>query len=392
MYETIKAKFKEEVFGKILLHRYLTRFGNSFLSGFTAVYTYITSGEQIWVPICVFLFSRFLSMIILFFSNFIFNIWGTKLSIIYGALLRIGLWVTLIFTNENNWEITFPIYTVILAFVVSVYWPPYNNIFNINLSKENRTQIIGFNRSFSNALGIFMPTIVGMIISFYSFNLTFIIGLFFLVISLYPIFKIPQQKHINFSWTPKDVFDNLISKKNFRFVFTIFSQGFERAFSGFLWPLVVYILLEGDLVSFGIVASVASFLVIILNVVVGKYSDKLQKGPMILKVSSSFQSIIYFLKIFAQTASDIFLLRSFSQVSSSVVSLSTDSMIFQKAAADKDLADEYIVLREIALSLGRVIAFSLILSLSFVLELQTLFLFAAVSVLFINILTFVKKG
>ena len=392
MIGTVRFIFTHPVLRYMISHRIITRLAEGFVTGFGAIFIYTVSGEQLWVPMTVYTVAALGSALAMFWIDRVFNVLGTKTSIVTGVVLRIGLWVCLVLTTAGSWMYTLPLYALCIIGIRFFYWPPYNNILTNGLDDTHRTQGLAFLSNVASGIGLFMPVVVGIIVSLYSFNLAFILGTILICLSLIPVLKIPATKSVRYDWRAGDLWKHVRSKENRHYVWGLAAQGFENAFAGALWPIVIFILLDGDFVSIGIIASLAGLGVIMLNTVTSRFADQMQNSALFLRYSTVIKSIIWVLKAFAETAMQVFFLRTFSSASSSVVTINQESVSFAQAQKHQDLADEYVVLRDFSLNMGRVIGYTAIIISSLFVPIQWLFALAAIAVLCINIITIPQKN
>ena len=123
-----------------------------------------------------------------------------------------------------------------------------------------------------------------------------------------------------------------------------------------------------------------------LQFAAGKFTDKFNKKQM-LKFGTIFYSVGWIVKIFIATAFHIFVASAYHSLTRIFITTPFDALTYELAADQGQYVDEFTVIREMSIHIGRIIMCLLIfLSLSF-LSLQWTFILAAMSALFFNFLT-----
>lgn len=364
-------------------HRIITLLAQSCITGFGVIFVYQVSGERLWVPVAIYGFAALFSLLLAPYSGVIFNSVGSKSSMIIGVMFRIIMWASLLLTTSAAWPITLMVYSFTIAMVRLWYWPVYNNLLNLSVTEHNRTTTLGWLRNIANTVGLFMPLAVGFLISQFGFTWPLLIGTLGIGLSLYPLFSLAPAT-TQFEWGPRQVWRELFTTSRRRYIISEISNGFEGAFAAVLWPIVIYLLLAGDYLSIGIITSATTLVAIALNVITGRLGDQFGQNRSVLRYASWLHSLSWIGRIIVETAMEIFAIRSLARVSSSVTSLSLQAMSFDYAGQDKSHGDEMMIIREMALNIGRCTAYLTVFIASFYIPLRWLFILAAISVLILN--------
>jgi sugar phosphate permease len=135
----------------------------------------------------------------------------------------------------------------------------------------------------------------------------------------------------------------------------------------------------------GVISSLIVLISIIFRLAVGALTDKINKRQLI-KLGSILYAFGWIGKIFIQTAFQIFVVSSYHSLASIIRRTPFTTLMYEQAADRGHYVDEYTVLREISLNIGRVLMLLLLFVLFFFVGLNFAFILAAFASLLINTL------
>jgi hypothetical protein len=92
------------------------------------------------------------------------------------------------------------------------------------------------------------------------------------------------------------------------------------------------------------------------------------------------------MRIFATTALYVFVVDIYQRITKDFSFISFDSFVYDYTADQGNLVDEYTILKEISLHLGKVIGYLLIILMSFYIALNYIFVLALIASLGLNLL------
>ncbi len=390
-----------------LKNKYL---GPNVSKGFIALHknrtiTYIATGLLgLYIPIFLFnLFDQNLRLVALFYLiGYLFfgllvaiatkylNTFGFKKALqtatIFGALYFIFFYLT----DETNYKIYIPLIIISLTFYRLLYWIPFNVDMAKFMGKKNRAREISIMGATKNAVAIFTPLLAGYIITKYSFNLLFIIAVILYILSVIPLIGIPRTKE-RFSWSISTTWKNFFSKKRRPEVFAFIADGGEGVVGGIIWPIFMFQILNGDYLELGIISSIIVAVTIILQLAVGNYADnKKVKKNKVLKYGTVLYALGWLLKIFIGTAFQIFIIDAYHKLTKIFMRIPFDAMVYEKASDEGHLVDEFTVIKEMAVNMGRVLVLTLIIIISYFTTIQTAFILGAIASISLNTIRTVK--
>lgn len=308
---------------------------------------------------------------------------GLKMSMILGSLFLVGYFVFLYLFN-NNWFFALFLAIASVTLFRLLYWIPYHTDFAEFTDKKSRGKEIALLVSITTLVSIFLPFIAGLILDKFNFSILFLISIIIASISIIPILLLRSVKE-SYSYSYLQTFKELFKRKNRKLLLAYSGDGAETMVGMIIWPIFIFQLLKGNYLAVGIVTSLIVFASIILRLIVGAMTDKMSKRRLI-KVGSIFYFVGWIGKIFVQTAFQIFVVSSYHSFAAIIRRTPFTTLMYEQAADRGHYVDEYTVLREIALNIGRVLMLVLLFILFYFTGLVFAFILAAIASLLINFL------
>lgn len=370
----------------LYLHRFLAIISGTLIGSFGVMFAYEVSGHQFIVPVLIMLIAAIVPLFFTAQSNFLLDKLGMRNSVIIGEIFSILTWMAFLFTTPENYMWSLSIATFFLIIYRIFYWVPHNILFATLTRESERAKSVALLSIVADFSALILPIIGGFLILTYGFNVIYVIGVFFALVGLLPLFKMTNRRAY-LSWNAGQIWKKQFTKEYRPFVLSEYFQGLELAISVVLWPLVIYMLVEGNTLEVGLIASGTTLFLIIFNFFLARFMDKNHNHGIILKYFTWALSLSWMLRIFVESALQIFASSIFGKISQSGVELPMKTMEFNIAGHDKNLIDEITVLREIPLNLGRITGFIAIGVALFYIPPQGLFVIAAIAVLCLNFIT-----
>ncbi len=312
------------------------------------------------------------------------NKFGFKRALQTATIFGVFYFVFFYFTNDSNYHIFIPLIIISLTLYRLLYWIPFHVDLAKFLDKKNRAREISVMGATKNAVAIFTPLLAGYIITKYSFNHLFIIAIILYALSVIPLLNIPRTKE-KFTWSIKTTWKNFFSKKRRPEMLAFMADGGEGIIGGIIWPIFMFQILDGNYLELGIISSVIVAVTIILQLSIGNYTDKENTSKRkVLKYGSFFYALGWILKIFIGTAFQIFIIDAYHKLTKIFMRIPFDTMVSQKAFNEGHNIDEFTVIKEMALSAGRVLMLLLIIGISYITTIQTAFILAALAAISLN--------
>lgn len=304
---------------------------------------------------------------------------GLILSVFGGMLFFIGMY----FFELNIWF--FALVTIVGSLSDKIfYWVPYHSSFAKFTNLATRGKVLSVYMSFYYLISAISPLIAGFLLAAYGFDILFIIALVIYFSSVFPLIKM-QPINEEYSLSYWETWKVLLHKRDRKILYTYMADGAQDFIRIAIWPIFIWLILDGNFVSVGIIASLIVVATILMQVVVGTFADKFNKKTL-LKYGSVLYAFGWFIKAFVQNGLHIFAASTYHNFSSIVMRTSFDSLMYEKAADAGHYMDEYSVLRAMSLNLGRILIIIILLVLLNFVSLPVAFIVAALASLFVNLI------
>jgi len=264
------------------------------------------------------------------------------------------------------------------------YWVPYHSGFAKFTDKKTRGRTIAALAALASLLGIALPIMSGFIIGQYGFSVLFLMVTIIYAISVVPFFVVPAINEY-YSFTYRQTWKLLFHPRDRKILLTYMASGAEDVVGAVIWPIFIWEVMIGNYQAIGIISSMIILVTILIQLIVGNYTDKFDKKKL-LRYGTILYSLGWFIKIFVQTTFQIFIASTYHNFASIAMRTPFDALMYEKAADAGHYVDEYSVLREMALCLGRIFIILILLILFNFIGLQYAFILAAFASLIINLI------
>lgn len=386
-----------KAFLSIMIGRMILRVSVALLGLFLPIFLYNMFEKNVSYVIVYYIISH--SLYALFVATgckYIMNKIGFRRSIIISSVVGAIYYTTFYFISKIHettaFEFSFsnPIFLLFifnLFFIVLwriVFWTPVHTDMAKFTDKKNRGRELGTFEAltyFINALG---PIFAGWVIVNYNYDVLFIIAILLFLISVIPFSQMPHT-HERFSWGVLQTWRKFFHKKRRRTVVAYMGNGAETVVDAVVWPIFIFELLKGNFLEVGAISSLIVVVTIFLQLLAGKYTDKLNKDRM-LHWGSAFYAIGWIVKAFISTALQVFFVSTLHNFSRIFSRTPFETIMYERAVEQGHYIDEYAVIHEMAIQIGKVAVLVIILSALNFASLPVAFLFAALASLFMNFL------
>ena len=333
-----------------------------------ALQSFAISLIAIFVPIYLLSLGYSLNQVILFFmvyygfiglSSPVSAIMAKKFGFKHIILLRTPLLIIfllgLCYLNTINIPLLF--FAVIGGIGSSLYWTAINSIFAKYSNKLHRGQESGKLISIPQLVSIAGPTLGGFISFVYGFNILFLITCAIILISVIPLFFTGESKpHMIVS------ISNMVNDKDtLKYSMYHILSGPKFIAGTIFWPLFVFWGLNESATGVGFSHTLTGLGVLAFTYYIGKKSDTLNKTSLIKK-GALLVALLWFARISANSAAEFFAYSFLAGLFTVLLDVPFLAASFDQA--NKKNPDEFIVLREIALSIGRVMSLGVLLFIS----------------------------
>ncbi len=374
----------------LYISRTIVYFSNGFFAIFLPVFFYITFGN-ITDTLIFYLIGAILYMILLPCTTKQIERFNLKKSLYISTIANIFFLLTLSITTAHNIWYMAVIAQIFATIFRLLFWLPYHTAFTKFSDQNNRMREVSFFMATMHIVGAISPFIAGIILSISTYQMLFIVGICIYALSMIPLLTL-SDVHETYAWSYVETWKKLFAKKYRPAMIAYFADGAESAVGLVIWPIFVFILLKGDYLSIGIISAATISITVLLELFVGKYADTEIDVKNILKVNSILYAIGWIMKIFIITGFHIFLADVYHKVTKALSQNSLDAITYDISADQGHYVDEFTVLKEIALNIGRISLYSAAIIIVFFTSLQWTFLLAAIATILVNAIRLQKKS
>lgn len=306
------------------------------------------------------------------------NGFGFRKALRLSVFLQAAFFGLLVFVNSDDILLLTPVLLFLITFWRLLYWIPYHIDFAKFSNSKNRARQVGIIDSALNIIGIITPLVAGLVISRYGFNMLFVFGIMLYLLSFIPLLKIPHTRE-KFSWSYQETWRKFLSKEHRRTVLAFCADGAENAVGAVVWPIFIFVLLNGNYLKIGEITALIVAVTVVLELVLGKRLDKKLSKQQMLKYGSVFYSLGWIVKIFIATAFHVFVVDAYHKLTKIFLRIPFESIMYETAADQGHYVDEFTVLHEMAISFGRSAMYFLVVILSFFVSINWVFVLAALA-------------
>lgn len=271
-----------------------------------------------------------------------------------------------------------------------LFWIPYHVDFAIFTDTKKRGGQVGLMLSTITLLGVGGPMIAGSIIEAFSMQALFLIAIVTFLLGMIPFAIVPRTNE-KFSWDYRRSWRELFAKKNRAVVWGSVALGAEDTIGIIVWPIFIFLLLNGDYFKVGALSSLIVGVTVLLQYMFGHYLDHIGEKHQMLKTGSILYALGWIVKIFVATAFHVFIAGLYHKITKVMTETSYDAIFYDLAADQGHYVDEFTVLSEMALQIGKIIAYSTTAILIMFVSLNWAFIIGAIAALSLTSLSMVMK-
>ncbi|MAF51174.1 MAG: hypothetical protein CMH64_03715 [Nanoarchaeota archaeon] len=238
---------------------------------------------------------------------------------------------------------------LIYGMAEGMFWIAFHVDFSMFSEKSKRgTQLSRF-YSFALLAGLVGPMAGGVVLTFSSFNLLFVLVSILLIGSAIPLlFTKDVKRNYKMSW-------NFLKAGSLKDLFAYIALGVKIMVSIVFWPIFVFSILNLYL-SMGSLFTFLGVLSLVVVNIVGKLSDVFDKRQLI-KWFSSGNFVTWIVFIFVRTKLELIAVSVFASLTNMGASVPFNALAYNKSKK----SIEYFVFREMGISIGRVLVLSFVL-------------------------------
>jgi len=274
----------------------------------------------------------------------------------------------------------------------AIYWVPFHTAFAEIAPKKKLGSVIGLLNAGYAFISIATPILSAWIITSFGYSALLLIAAIFVLFSIVPIFFVSVSQE-TFEYGFWQTFKILFSKKERSLLILYAAEGAENVVGFLVWPIFIFLLFQGKYLEVGAVATAVVLVSMFLQLIVGRLSDHFNPQK-IFRFGAGLTSLGWFLRMFVSTATQVFFVGIFYSFSAILMNTPFEAIMYTRAADAGHYVDEYTVLREMALSVGRTSILILLAVLVSIVGFPIAFFLAAVAVVIFGaaVKTTTKEG
>jgi MFS family permease len=303
---------------------------------------------------------------------------GMKNMLILGTLMLAttrlvrGVW-------DSDPAFFFILYVLLFVIFKMLFWVPYHTELASFTSKKKRGSELALIDNVSLALALILPIISGLLLTSFGYSTLFFLSAGITVLSVIPLFSITEREEV-YEWTLPQLVSELFSKRNRPLVLGNFGNGVEDAVGSIIWPVFIFVILDGAYIQIGMVTSLVILSTIALQYLFGKLTDR-YGSHKIMELGSLFQATGWIAKIFSESLIGIYLTDTYHKLGKRLNMIPFTTALYEGAEYNHHYADEYMVVREMSFMIGKALMCILAIGLINLFSVQATFLIAALATL-----------
>lgn len=271
---------------------------------------------------------------------------GMQRQMVFGGLACAAAFVVLggLFQGAFGLPSTIAItlFALLLGCYHALYWIPYG---------VERGQGTGGSRLSYEILVALIPAFAGvlLVLPHDSESLVLFCTALVIVLSLWPITLVPER-YEGFRMTYQEAFGSLVARAHRRVVWSSFVDGVQGAALLLLWPIAIFLLVGWSYPLLGIIFSITCLCLLLARALIKPRASRFARSdsPLVQAAiaTSAWVGRLLVVNPVSVVAVDLYM-------HAGGVRDSVDDLIFEQLADAGHYIDEYTVIREIGLALGR---------------------------------------
>lgn len=235
-----------------------------------------------------------------------------------------------------------------------LYWAPFHVEFAQSVDQNHRGKKVSTFQALQHLISLCAPIIAGYLIATFSYSLVFMLALIAVIASMIPLFSLPHTS-VEYEFGFIESWKELFTPERKGVTYSMIADGVTGAVGYLVWPVFLYIVFEGDVLNVGIYSSIIVLISIVMQLALGNYFDALAKKgkSTMLKIGDDLYAFGWVIKAVVDTLGGVFVASTYHRFTSILLRTPYDTLMYEQAADAGHYIDEYTVLREMALTIGR---------------------------------------
>jgi MFS family permease len=239
------------------------------------------------------------------------------------------------------------------SFNIALYWFPLHTIFTRASEHEEMGKNVGKLFALPKIAGIFAPLLGGLLTVSFGFGFLFFFAIILYLASAIPLFYVIELKQtIDFSFSKA----LKIFRRNPKYFVAEMCSNGSSVVEAVVWPIFIYLSFK-NILSIGALGTLLGIGGILFTLFIGRSSDKMDKR-FLLRLGALLMIAIWSMRYFGQNEILFYILTILAGFFSILITVPFASIGYGSAKKDEDGTSEFIITREVAVNVGRVLIFS----------------------------------
>lgn len=358
--------------------------GEGLLGIFLPIFLYLLFDGDLFAVALYYGIGYFSYLFFLFFGTRFLNAFGFRRALRTSVFLAAAYFAIFYFVDADNWRYLLPLALVLIGVYRLFYWLPYHIDFAKFTSKADRGKELSAIAITRNVLGAILPVVGGFVAFKFGFDALFFVAIIVYLLSGIPYLTLPHTRE-KFRWGYKKTLQEFFNPRRKGVILAFFGFGIQSTVGIIVWPIFIFKLLNANLLEVGGISTLIVITAVLLQYLVGKnIDDRPGEKNRILRTGSLLYSLGWILKIFVITAGHIFVVGAYHQIVDIFTRTPFQALKYEMAADQGHYVDEFTVIYEMALQLGKIFGIAGIIIISFYLPIQWTFILAAGASIMLN--------
>lgn len=371
----------------LYLNKIIRDVAGSLIGMFGVIFFYVLSNSFAFA-IIFWLLSNILYFVLAPWMSKFLKYKSLHIFMLIATVLIVGYYLSLYFLSESgalNW-FWIVVALVFLVFNRAFYWIPYHIDLARFINTHHRGRQVSFLGIAVSFLGIVLPIISALIIARFGFSVLFILAMGILFISIFPLFFVSHTRE-EYTFGYLETFKKLFSKNHIKTNLAYVADGFQDYLGALIWPIFIFILLNGEYLEVGLISAAIVLISCVVRYIIGEATDKFDKRKL-MRAGSWLYGIGWLFKAIIESGLHIFLVGIYHNFTGILMRTPFDVLMYEIAADEGHYVDEFTVMREMALTFGRIVMMVMALILLWQsINIVWIFVLGAIVSVFINLIS-----
>ncbi|HAT68416.1 MAG: hypothetical protein A2481_01645 [Candidatus Yonathbacteria bacterium RIFOXYC2_FULL_47_9] len=365
--------------------RVITTISTALLGIFLPIFLYELFDRNIHAVLAYYFIAGLVYMLLVAKGAQFLNRFGFRKALVVGTIAAAAVNTGYYFLTKENVLFIMPLIIFLLVVFRMLFWIPYHVDFALFTKKGNRGRQVGFLLATLTLLGVAGPMIAGYVITNYGISILFTISIIVFLLSIVPFSFIPRTNE-KFSWDYARSWREVFEKRNRAVVLGNIALGAEETIGVIVWPIFIFLLLDGDYFKVGALSSFIAGATVLMQLSLGHYLDRIGNKKHVLRIGSILYALGWIVKIFVVTAFQVFIAGIYHKFAKIFTDTSFDAIFYELAADQGHYIDEFTVLGEVAVQIGRVASIVVVGVMALYMSIEWTFVIGALAALSLNAL------